>query len=229
MRKCRQATIKEVLLFQHKYCESAKSRETLIHKFKVTVEAYEELPPWYSTFSADGSDIRFKDDIIMFCVRDFDKLIEYYPVFSAEEGLRLLSKWKMPVPPKMTAFGTHLAGAMPSDDNASFRSLIAYSRLYMLKQGKYHAKMAFGFNNLYKQLYDFPACEVSAEAVQLVNVVLGDYIHHSQTIHVENRKTLQKFIAYVTTVYSLLEFRNADFARLRKKLREAYPDEKINF
>ena len=156
MRKCRQATIKEVLLFQHKYCESAKSRETLIHKFKVTVEAYEELPPWYSTFSADGSDIRFKDDIIMFCVRDFDKLIEYYPVFSAEEGLRLLSKWKMPVPPKMTAFGTLIAVEKPIYDNACFRSLIAYSRLYMLGQSKNHVKMPFGFNNLYKQLNDFP-------------------------------------------------------------------------
>ena len=61
----------------------------------VTVEAYEELPPWYSTFNANVSDIRLKDDIIMFRVRDLERLIEYYMVFPAAEGIRLLHKWKM--------------------------------------------------------------------------------------------------------------------------------------
>lgn len=95
MRRCKNASIRENLLFQRRYCVTPEVREQLAEKFKVTVEAYEELPPWYSTFNADGSDIRLKDDIIMFRVCDLKNFIEYYPVFPATEGLRLLRKWKM--------------------------------------------------------------------------------------------------------------------------------------
>ena len=128
MIKYRMATLRENLVFQNKYCRSAETREKLIHHFMITVEAYEELSPWYSTFNANGSDIRLKDDIIMLCARDLNNLIEYYPVFPATEGLRLLHKWKLEVPPKLTAFATYLPKAKPAADNASLRNLIAYCR-----------------------------------------------------------------------------------------------------
>ena len=38
MRKCRKASVKETLVFQHKYCASAETRETLVHHFMVTVD-----------------------------------------------------------------------------------------------------------------------------------------------------------------------------------------------
>lgn len=229
MHKCRKATVKEILIFQHKYCAFAETREDLIHHFMVTVDAYEELPPWYSTFSADGSDIRLKDDIIMFCVRDLTNLIEYYPVFSAAEGLRLLRKWKMEIPPKLTAFATYTSKAKPAADNASLRHLIAYCRLFMLEQSNEHASMAFGFNNIYQQLCDVPHCEVSPEAVRLINAVFGEYVNHSTAKHYKNSKNLQEFILKITSFYSLLNFQESNFDRLRKKLQRAYPDEKIYF
>lgn len=229
MRKCRKASVKETLVFQHKYCASAETRETLVHHFMVTVEAYEELPPWYSTFNANGSDIRLKDDIIMFRVRDLERLIEYYPVFPAAEGIRLLHKWKMEVPPKLTAFATYLPKRRPAADNASLRSLIAYCRLFMLEQGKEHAAMAFGFTNLYQQLYDVPFCDVSPEAVKLINAVFGEYILHSKAKHYGNSRNLQEFIIYINKFYSLLKFQENNFDRLRKKLKQAYPDEEIYF
>ena len=229
MRKCRKATVKETLVFQHRYCETASSREQLVHYFMVTVECYEELPPWYSTFNANGSDIRLKDDIIMFRVRDLERLIEYYPVFPASEGLRLLHKWKMEIPPKLTAFATYPPKHRLAADNASLRNLIAYCRLFMLEKGKEHAAMAFGFNNLYQQLYAVPQCDVSPEAVKLINAVFGEYLLHSQVRHCGNSTNLQEFITYITQFYSLLKFKNSNFDRLRKKLQRAYPDEKIYF
>lgn len=229
MRKCRKASVKETLVFQHKYCESAETREQLVRYFMVTVEAYEELPPWYSTFNANGSDIRLKDDIIMFRVRDLENLIEYYPVFPAAEGLRLLHKWKMEVPPKLTAFATYLPKHRLSADNASLRNLIAYCRLFMLEQSKEHSAMAFGFNNLYQQLYDAPFCDVSPEAVKLINAVFGEYVAHSKAKHCGNSRNLREFILHITRFYSLLKFQESNFDRLRKKLKQAYPDEKIYF
>lgn len=229
MRKCREATTKENLLFQHKYCESRKAREKLVEYFKVTVEAYEELPPWYSTFSADGSDIRLKDDVIMFSVKDLKNLIVYYPVFSAEEGLRLLKKWGMEIPPKMTAFAYYHRRKPLSPDNAYLRSLIAFSRLFMLYKNKQHPKMAFGFNNLYKQLWESPSCTVSVETVKFINEVVGGYLKVSEGKHFGNCRELREFIAYVTGVYSLLNFCESDFAVLRDRFKQAYPDEKIYF
>lgn len=229
MHRCRKATVKETLIFQHKYCESAEARENLIHHFRITVEAYEELPPWYSTFNANGSDIRLKDDIIMLCARDLTNLIEYYPVFPAPEGLRLLHKWKMEVPPKLTAFATYWSKSKPAADNASLRALIAYCRLFMLEQSNEHAVMAFGFNNLYQQLYAVPHCEVSPEAVRLINAVFGEYINHSTAKHYGNSKNLNEFISYITGFYSLLNFRKSNFDRLRQKLQSAYPDDEIYF
>lgn len=229
MKKCKEASIKETLIFQHKYCETPDSREKLINNFKITVEGYEELPPWYSTYNADGSDIRLKDDIIMLCVRDLNNLIEYYPVFPASEGIRLLRKWKMDIPPKMTAFAHYASKDNPAPNNASFRSLIAYCRLYMLEQSKQHARMAYGFNSLYKQLYDVPGCDVSADAIRLINTVLGEYLKTTHITHFGNKKTLQEFIACITQIYSLLQFQSSDFDSLRKKLKAAYPEDEIYF
>lgn len=229
MRKCRKATSKENLVFQNQYCKHAETRENLIHYFTVTVEAYEELPPWYSTFNANGSDIRLKDDIIMLRIRDSEKLIEYYPVFSAAEGIRLLHKWRMDVPPKMTVFAEHKSKRKLSADNASLRSLIAHCRLFMLEEDKQHAVMAFAFNNFFKQLFDVPTCDVSPEAIRLINTVLGDYITNSKAKHYGDSKTLPEFIAYINRVYSLLTFQSSNFDGLREKLRKAYPDDEIYF
>lgn len=229
MRKCRKATNKENLVFQHKYCETAETRNQLIHHFTVTVESYEELPPWYSTFNANGSEIRLKDDIIMLRIRDSEKLIEYYPVFPATEGLRLLHKWKMEVPPKMTAFVEYKHKRKASADNASLRSLIAYCRLFMLKQQKQHVLMAFGFNNIYKQLCDVPTCDVSPEAVRLINTVFGDYLANSKEKHCGDSETLREFITHIHSFYSLLKFQSSNFDRLREKLKNAYPDDEIYF
>lgn len=229
MRKCRRAMIKENLIFQHEYCESPKSREKIFKIFNTTVEAYEELPPWYSTFNADGSDIRLKDDIIMFCVRDLTNCIEYYPVFPAVEGLRLLREWNMEIPPKMTVFAYNHSKEQTSLENASLRSLIAFVRLFMLHESKQHSKMAYGFNNLYKQLHDVAFCDVSAEVIRLVNTVLGEYITHTQTLHFGTCRSFQEFVAYIKKQYSLLEFKDSNFDRLREKLQMAYPDEKVYF
>ena len=229
MRRCNKASIRENLLFQRRYCVTPEAREQLAEKFKVTVEAYEELPPWYSTFNADGSDIRLKDDIIMFRVCDVTNCIEYYPVFPASEGLRLLRKWKMEIPPKMTAFAYDYSQEIPSKDNACLRSLIAFSRLFMLDKGKQHSKMPYGFNNLYQQLHYASYCEVAAEPVRLVNAVLGEYIASTHTLHYGDSRTFREFIAYLNHSFSLLKFKDSNFDRLRDKLKEAYPDEEIYF
>lgn len=156
MIKYRMATLRENLVFQNKYCRSAETREKLIHHFMITVEAYEELSPWYSIFNIAGSVFRLKNKIIMFCVRDLTNHIEYYPIFSAAEGLRLLHKWRMEVSPKLTAFTNYLPTQKLLADNASLSEFIAYSSLCMTEESNSPANVAAGFNNLYRQVCNDP-------------------------------------------------------------------------
>ena len=156
MIKYRMATLRENLVFQHKYCRSAETREKLIHHFMITLEAYEELQPWYSIFTIAGSAIRSKNNIIIFCVRDLINRIEYYPIFSAAEGLRLLHKWRMEVSPKLSAFTNYLPKQTVLAANTSLSEFINYSSLFMIEESNKHTNVALGFNNLYRQVCNDP-------------------------------------------------------------------------
>ena len=231
MYKCKLATTKEKLQFIEQYCRDYKRREKINKDFRVDVEAYEELPPWHSVYNATGSDILLKDSVIMLRISDLEKRVRYYPVFSEKLGRRLLRKWGYELPPKFTVFinDDNDSEKEVHRENVSLRHLLAFTRLFMLSQNRLHTPMAYGFNNLYKQLYDFPDKGVSAETVKLVNNILGDFINNNTEGYYVNCKNLQDFIAYVVNNYTLLDFKENDFRCLREKLLFHYPEEKPYF
>lgn len=230
MYKCREASTKEIIAFQKEFCENLSSAIGMNDKHRVQVESYEELPPWSFVYNADGSDRFLKDDIIMLKVCDLEKRVVYYPVFPEKRGLKLLQCWDMAVPPKLTAFeqdgkqegNVHRA-------NQSLRNLIAFARLFMLSQSRWHKPMAYSFNNIISQLYLVPEADVAPETIKLINDVIGKYIRDDSQEHYIKCNNLQDFIDYIQTKYSLVKFKSDDFSLLRKILHDYYPVEKIYF
>ena len=230
MYKCREASTKEIIAFQKEFCENLSAAIGMNNKHRVQVESYEELPPWSFVYNADGSDRFLKDDIIMLKVCDLEKRVVYYPVFPEKRGLKLLQYWDMAVPLKLTAFeqegkqegNVHRA-------NQSLRNLIAFARLFMLSQSRWHKPMAYSFNNIISQLYLVPEADVAPETIKLINDVIGKYIRDDSLEHYIKCDNLQDFIDYIKTKYSLVMFKSDDFSLLRKILHDYYPAEKIYF
>lgn len=230
MYKCREASTKEIIAFQKEFCENLSAAIGMNNKHRVQVEAYEELPPWSFVYNADGSDRFLKDDIIMLKVCDLEKRVVYYPVFPEKRGLKLLQCWDMAVPPKLTAFeqegkqegNVHRA-------NQSLRNLIAFARLFMLSQSRWHKPMAYSFNNIISQLYLVPEADVAPETIKLINDVIGKYIRDDSLEHYVKCDNLQDFIDYIKTKYSLVMFKSDDFSLLRRILHDYYPAEKYIF
>lgn len=178
MHKCNPPSIQKTMAFYRDNCESWAHALALNTKYHVSVEAYEELPPWSLVHNANGSDHFLKDNIIMLKVCDLEKRLVYYPVFPEKMGLRLLEAWEMPVPPKLTAFEQdNEADENVHPANRSLRNLIAFARLFMLTQSRWHKPMAYSFNNIISQLYLVPDTGVSPETIQLINNVIGEYIN----------------------------------------------------
>ncbi len=233
MHKCRLASTKENLRFQHDYCCNEAAIAKIIKNFKVEVEAYEELPPWHCVYNADGSDVLLKDTVIMLKVSDLGNRVVYYPVFPESVGKKMLANWHIALPPKITVFADIRvetgADVAVHVDNQSLRRLIAFSRLFTMVPNRSHAPMPYGFNNLYAQLYQVPEMGVAPETVRMINEILGDFINASgreRYIYCDN---LQDFIDYLKSRYKLLVFQNSDFTNLREMMRYHYPDEKIYF
>ena len=206
MYKCKDASTREIIAFQKTYCESLAAAIGMNNKFRIQVESYEELPPWSFVYNADGSDRFLKDDIIMLKVCDLEKRIAYYPVFPEKRGLKLLQCWEMAVPPKLTAFekegetegNIHRA-------NQSLRNLIAFARLFMLSQSRWHKPMAYSFNNIISQLYLVPESDVAPETIKLINDVIGKYIRDNSQEHYIKCDNLQDFIDYIKTVDCIMK------------------------
>ena len=230
MYRCQLASKRDFLLFLHTFCTTKDGRLSIKKNFKVEVDAYEEYPPWHWGYNADCSEHHLKDGVIAFKVYDLPRRIVYYPIFSEEDGLEMLKAWKMPVPPKMNAFIIdEQCKARVHPVNESFRNLLVYARLFMILQQHLHTPMPFVFNNFFRQLHDFPMSGVGVEPVRVVNEVIGDFIHNNHDGFYMNCLNLQEFIVYIKERYSILQFKNADFSILRKKLQAAYPDEEIYF
>lgn len=229
MHKCKLATTRENLLFLGQYCTTPEDRARIIKKFRVDVEAYEELPPWHGVYNATGSDILLKDSIIMLKISDLTNRIKYYPIFSEKLGSKLLAKWGYTLPPKITAFADGENEKNLHCENASLRHLLAFARLFMLSQNHLHIPMTYAFNNLYMQLYAYPRSGVCPETVKLVNGLLGDFIKNNKDRYYENFDNLQDFINYILNRYKLLVFKDSDFSSLRTKFIEAYPNDKLYF
>ena len=201
MYKCREASTKEIIAFQKEFCENLSAAIGMNDKHRVQVESYEELPPWSFVYNADGSDRFLKDDIIMLKVCDLEKRIVYYPVFPEKRGLKLLQCWDMAVPPKLTAFeqegkqegNVHRA-------NQSLRNLIAFARLFMLSQSRWHKPMAYSFNNMHIIIGDILIFfRNDCLLFQLHNLVKQMY----QYI-INNFPVLHSFLSYnVTTLFSI--------------------------
>lgn len=232
MHKCRNASTKENLLFQARFCQSEAAMNKIAKNFKIEVEVYEELPPWHSVYNANGSDVPLKDAIIMFKISDLTNRIVYYPVFSEAVAKKMLAKWGIALPQKITVFAdsNNKTGCKTSvdKDNQSLRLLIEFARLFTIVPDKLHRPMPYGFNNLYAQLHLAPDMGVAPETVRMINGILGEFINSSEEryIYCDN---LQEFIDYLRNRYKLLEFKNSDFASLRRMLQEHYPDDKIYF
>lgn len=230
MYKCKLATTKENLEFIERFCRRPEKREQIIKHFRVDVEAYEELPPWHSVYNATGSDILLKDSIVMLRVSDLQKRVKYYPVFSEKLASKLLAKWGIVLPPKMTAFAYDNENEENiNPENLALRHLLAFARLFMILQDHLHTPMPLGFNGLYQQLYDCPQCKVSPEVVRFVNGILGDFIEHHMAGCYVIYGNLQDFIIYIMNRYRLLVFKNPDFSCLREKMQQYYPNDKIYF
>lgn len=230
MYKCKLATTKENLLFLENHCSNPERRARIIKTFRVDVEAYEELPPWHGVYNATGSDVLLKDSVIMLKVSDLAYKVKYYPVFSEKLGSKLLKSWGYTLPPKLTAFATDGDNeANLHCENASLRHLLAFARLFMLSQNHLHIPMAYGFNNLYMQLHEYPESGVCPETLRLVNEILGDFIKNNKDGYYINCVHLQDFIDYITNKYKLLPFKDSDFSPLRSKFLAEYPDEKLYF
>lgn len=230
MYKCKLATTKEKLKFIEQYCRRAPQRVEMIKEFRIDVEAYEELPPWHGVYNATGSAFLLKDSIIMLKVSDMKNLVQYYPVFSEKLARDLLAKWGVELPPKMSAFAND--GETDSGihyENASLRHLLEFSRLFMISQNRLHTPMAYGFNNLYKQLHEYPYSGVCVDTVRLVNSILGDFINNNQDGRYVNCDNLQDFIIYIRNKYKLLVFKSSDFSALHRKMQLHYPEDTLYF
>ena len=230
MHKCNPPSIQKTIAFYRDNCESWAHALALNTKYHVSVEAYEELPPWSLVHNANGSDHFLKDNIIMLKVCDLEKRLVYYPVFPEKMGLRLLEAWEMPVPPKLTAFEQdNEADENVHPANRSLRNLIAFARLFMLTQSRWHKPMAYNFNNIISQLYLVPDTGVSPETIQLINNVIGEYINDDSQEHYIKCANLQDFLAYLKNKYMLVPFKSDDFRCLRQLLHSTYPKEKLYF
>lgn len=228
MYKCRRATWAEEAHFRRRFCQRDKARLSLIHFYRIDIEAFETLPPWYGTPNAARTKGLLHDSVIMLRVSDPRERISYYPVFNEAIGKRLLAAWELPVPPKMSALrdsqrslrlGQHV-GVAP--DNISLRSLLAFARWSMLQQGQ-HPLMAEGFNTLYQQLHVYPELGVAPEALLFVNEVIGSLLAQQQ------RTSLQSFVSEVKAAYPLLNYRITDYSALRRRLHEGFPEVAIHF
>ena len=136
----------------------------------------------------------------------------------------------MPVPPKLTAFEQdNESDADVHPANRSLRNLIAFARLFMLTQSRWHKPMAYGFNNIISQLYLVPDTGVSPETIQLINNVIGEYINDDSQEHYIKCANLQDFLAYLKNKYMLVPFKSDDFRCLRQLLHSTYPKEKLYF
>ena len=230
MYKCKNASTEEIIAFQKKYCESLSTAIEMNNKFSIQVESYEEMPPWCFVYNADGSDHFLKDDIIMLKVCDLERKVVYYPVFPEKRGLKLLESWDMPVPPKLTAFAQEgKAEGNIHRANQSLRNLIAFARLFMLSQSRWHKPMAHGFNNIISQLHLVPSADVAPETIMLINDIIGKYISDDSQEQYIKCNNLQDFIDYIKSKYSLVTFKSDDFSLLRKILHNRYPEKKIYF
>ncbi len=230
MYKCKNASTQEIIAFQKNFCESFSTAAGMNNKFHVQLESYEELPPWCFVYNANGSDHFLKDDIIMFKVCDLERRIVYYPVFPEKMGVKLLSCWDMALPPKLTAFEQEVQeDGSVHRANKSLRNLIAFARLFMLSQSRWHKPMAYSFNNIISQLYLVPEADVAPETIRLINDVIGKYIMDNSQEHYIKCNNLQDFIDYIKNKYSLVTFKSDDFSLLRKILHNRYPQEKIYF
>ncbi len=231
MYKCKLADTSDDLKFQQMFCRTETARQSIIQNFKVEVEAFEELPPWYSVYNADGSDYLLKDSIIMLKVSDLQKRICFFPVFSENIGRRLLRCWHIALPPKMTVFmeDSNVSEAKIHAANKSLRNLLAFARIFMFPQSRLHTPMPYGFNNIYMQLHKFPEMGVASETIRLINEILGEYIDYKHDGRYSSCDNLQDFIEYIKGRYSLLHFKESDFSLLRTILLSHYPKDKVRF
>ena len=233
MHKCRNANTKENLLFQERFCKSEAAMYKIAKNFKIEVEVYEELPPWHNVYNANGSDILLKDAIIMLKISDLTNRIVYYPIFSEAVAKKLLTKWDIALPEKLTVFVDSdkqtecVAGV--DKDNQSLRTVIEFARLFTMIPDRSHRPMPYGFNNLYAQLHLVPEMGVAPETVRMVNSILGEFINSSEEERYIYCNNLQEFIDYLRNRYKLLKFKNSDFTSLRRMIQEHYPGDKIYF
>lgn len=234
MKKPRICTSKEFFLFQQRYCRNERTRLSIIKNFKVEVEVFEELPPGYGVYGATGTQWLLKDSVIMLKLTDMTEGVCYYPVFSEAMGKKLLKAWGIPLPPKMSAFvewghGQRVENKEVHYINARMRSLMAFTRLFMLPQERVHEPLVYGFKAVHEQLHDFPKENVSANVIKFVNDIIRAYQADAIRNRYTNCRNLQDFIEYIKHKYTLLEFKDSDFSALRAKLLEEYPDEEIYF
>lgn len=224
--------------FKAHYCKNEKSRITIIKKFIVEIESFEDLLPnkKISSYGTGNRDI--EGSFIMFKVFDLENGIEYYPVFSESIGRKMINEWKKDIPPKRSIF-TNTNSSKEScktsseikhnnRDNRKLRDLILFVRSLMILHIDNPKPLNGGLKEIYSTLDSNHTLEVEPYQIKSVNTALKNFLDKKINTDNDNFKNLNDYLDYLrnTTKRNL---KSTEFDNLKKIMINKYPDEQIYF
>ena len=231
---------KQIEEFKKKYCRSTKSRLLINNDFDVKVESFERLLPGKIMKSYATGSREISGAFVVFRVYDKENDIIFYPVFSESVGGQLVRAWKLPLPKKMTIFtesGTYTGGESRNNisakqrkhDNQQMLNLIRFARSMMISHVDEPRPMREPFKGIYERLDNNPGYTVFEVDIKRVNSAIRTYLETPKNMDNERFETLHDYIWLVKKNYQDNHLISYDFDKLREKMKNKYPDEKIVF
>ncbi len=234
----RKANNYETAMFKRKYCKSDKTRIQMRQDFSVVVESHEEVMPGSIVNSFATGERRIDGEFVLFTVKDQEKGIMYYPIFSVETARTMLNAWDIRMPPKRSILrdvnegGTGGGGNGHTTHNANnkkLRLLILFARSLIVHHVEHPEPMYGPLKIIYERLEEHPEWEVCSRDILQVNDMIKKYINGTTNKRNENYQDLQEYIVFLQNNIGNRQLRDVDFNVLGQILKRKYPNEQIYF
>ena len=236
----REPSARELDNFRIRFCQSERTRDTLVDNFTVSVESYEQLLPDQVVFSYATGSREIHTEFVIFNIDDDTNQVRYQPVFGEQIARKIAKKAGLKLPRKMSVLytpsgsngnggGSTGTTAPRKEDNRQLLLLIEFSRSLIILHQREVKPMYDPFKRIYEKLEAHPRYTVFPSEIKAINTAIRKYLNGRTNSENERFKNLQDYVAFLHEHYPEVHFKAATFNVLKSVFQQNYPGEKLYF